>query len=492
MSVTIHPCVPCPKALLPEEDGADVEFPAFKRVLQDPSTTVPELYAVLRLWEPVVQEHIGAVVYEILKRKGGVNDRDSVTDMSLLHFACKAGAAGNPKPEVAAAVASDLLKRGADVDALCRWTKMTALHYSAFFNSAEVLKVLLTEAKPDINLSCQGFEGASALHLAALAGAAESVAILLEHNADPMMGDNNQRTPLDCAEQVSRLTNEDGPPSEMWKFIIDQLSAVTPQGASPKKPQAPPPSPNPPMPGVKTEASIQVGSRVIVNDTHHGVVRFKGPLQFKSGEVVGVQLDTDNGDNNGTNGGVEYFRCKPRHGIFVKEKACKLEPEGSRPAPASTRKVTTPSRSNISRNTTPSRTSSSRTSATPKATSSFSRPTSASTSRSSARIPRSTPAKRSEAPLSARKSGASVPHDAFGVGSKVFLNGNMCTVKYVGPIEVAKGTFIGVHLDTPTGKNDGSLNGKRYFNTQPNHGLFVDPKKCSWRGIKVSDVLGNR
>jgi hypothetical protein len=42
----------------------------------------------------MVQEHIGAVAYEMLSRGASVNDKDGLTDMSLLHFAAKSGARG--------------------------------------------------------------------------------------------------------------------------------------------------------------------------------------------------------------------------------------------------------------------------------------------------------------------------------------------------------------------------------------------------------------
>mmetsp|Transcript_16589 Transcript_16589/g.29862 ORF Transcript_16589/g.29862 Transcript_16589/m.29862 type:complete len:228 (+) Transcript_16589:71-754(+) len=49
-------------------------------------------------------------------------------------------------------------------------------------------------------------------------------------------------------------------------------------------------------------------------------------------------------------------------------------------------------------------------------------------------------------------------------------------VKYVGKVpEAAPGWFIGIQLDEPLGKNDGIVKGTRYFQTPPNHGLFVRP-----------------
>lgn len=46
-------------------------------------------------------------------------------------------------------------------------------------------------------------------------------------------------------------------------------------------------------------------------------------------------------------------------------------------------------------------------------------------------------------------------------------------VRYVGPIHVSDGTFVGIELSTATGKNDGSVRGERYFTCPPGHGLFV-------------------
>jgi dynactin complex subunit len=64
---------------------------------------------------------------------------------------------------------------------------------------------------------------------------------------------------------------------------------------------------------------VQVGQPVSVNGVP-GVVRFAGTLPFAQGSWVGIELDRPAGKNNGSVKGVNYFECKPQHGIFVRPK----------------------------------------------------------------------------------------------------------------------------------------------------------------------------
>ncbi|KAI8088577.1 hypothetical protein BDF21DRAFT_358351 [Thamnidium elegans] len=51
----------------------------------------------------------------------------------------------------------------------------------------------------------------------------------------------------------------------------------------------------------------------------------------------------------------------------------------------------------------------------------------------------------------------------------------MGTIKYIGPVRFAEGTYIGVELESRLGKSDGSVDGIRYFYTDPQRALFVKP-----------------
>ncbi|XP_062406496.1 kinesin-like protein KIF13B isoform X2 [Sardina pilchardus] len=53
------------------------------------------------------------------------------------------------------------------------------------------------------------------------------------------------------------------------------------------------------------------------------------------------------------------------------------------------------------------------------------------------------------------------------------------TVRYVGPTEFAEGTWVGVELDVPAGKNDGSVNGRQYFQCNPGYGVLVRPDRVT-------------
>jgi hypothetical protein len=66
---------------------------------------------------------------------------------------------------------------------------------------------------------------------------------------------------------------------------------------------------------------------------------------------------------------------------------------------------------------------------------------------------------------------------AFRAGQRVELsqNGQQGTIRFVGQTLFAGGEWIGLELDTAAGKNDGSVQGERYFSCRPAYGMFVRP-----------------
>jgi len=88
-----------------------------------------------------------------------------------------------------------------------------------------------------------------------------------------------------------------------------------------------------------------------------------------------------------------------------------------------------------------------------------------------------------------KKPKPSTSTDNLKVGDVVLLRKRgLGILRYKGPLHCddANVTWLGVELKTPDGKNDGTVQNKKYFNCAPNHGVFVQQVK---RKIEPAELL---
>ncbi|CAH0395302.1 unnamed protein product [Bemisia tabaci] len=77
----------------------------------------------------------------------------------------------------------------------------------------------------------------------------------------------------------------------------------------------------------------------------------------------------------------------------------------------------------------------------------------------------------------------------FTVGSRVEVTGKdvQGTVAFIGPTSFSQGKWVGIILDEPKGKNNGTIKGKQYFQCPDNYGMFVRQMQ-----LTLIDESGNR
>ena len=63
------------------------------------------------------------------------------------------------------------------------------------------------------------------------------------------------------------------------------------------------------------------------------------------------------------------------------------------------------------------------------------------------------------------------------LGTVVEIPAGRGVVRFCGSTSFAPGKWIGIELDEPTGKNDGTVQGIRYFTCKLPHGMFVRPSQ---------------
>ncbi|KAM4687962.1 kinesin-like protein KIF13A [Discoglossus pictus] len=71
-------------------------------------------------------------------------------------------------------------------------------------------------------------------------------------------------------------------------------------------------------PTLTSPCLLSLGDQVCIGDNKFGTVRYIGRVDFSRGIWVGVELHAQLGKHDGSVKGKEYFRCKPKHGVFVR------------------------------------------------------------------------------------------------------------------------------------------------------------------------------
>ena len=192
-----------------------------------------------------------------------------------------------------------------------------------------------------------------------------------------------------------------------------------------------------------------VGDRVWVNGNKPGYIQFIGDTKFARGEWAGVVLDNYDGKNDGSINGIRYFQCEPNRGIFARLYRLSrfpLDKYGQRLPDTGILKKT--------RSITPEggyRTITTRFNTSPSVPS------------------YALPKRPSEVITKVTTTTTTVDdyeHD-LRLGDRVVVHSRdlgMQTgrVRYIGRTSFAGGEWVGVELDGPYGKNDGSVAGKRF------------------------------
>uniref|UniRef100_A0A672NU61 CAP-Gly domain-containing protein n=1 Tax=Sinocyclocheilus grahami TaxID=75366 RepID=A0A672NU61_SINGR len=442
----------------------DPNDPLCREVLLDPRTTVPELFAVLRQWVPQVQRNISVIGNEILKRGCGVNDRDGLTDMTLLHYCCKAGAPGIGDAESAASFARQLLSLGAEPSLRSRWTNMNALHYAAYFDVPPLIRVVLQASQPgEVDATCSDFDFGTVLHIAASNLCTSAVKCLLELGANPAFRNDKGQCPADVVPEPLDMPLEIADAAVQAKELRTLLQEVLPRPDDllPLLPARPPGLISDKTRAQLSSMGLHIGDKVIIAGQKVGTLRFCGSTEFAGGLWAGVELHQPVGKNDGSVAGVQYFTCPIKHGIFAPlSKVSKLSERRKSSPRQPTAPVPHPRRIDLARVTSKVNTG------------------------TSLIDPimmfwiicfSSSVIARSRTP-----SASSTTQESLEVqlGERVLVVGQRTgVVRYYGKTSFAPGFWLGIELDKPSGKNDGSVGGVRYFSCPPKHGVFAPPSR---------------
>ncbi|XP_077869503.1 CAP-Gly domain-containing linker protein 3-like [Saccoglossus kowalevskii] len=408
------------------------------RILSDSETSIAQIFAVIRQWVPQTQQNIEMLGYEILKRGAHVDDRDGLTDMTLLMYTCKAGAMGVGDVTAAVNFANLLISKGADVSIRCRWTLMSALHYAVYFDVAPLVRLLLKASKgEDVDSICGEYENGTPLHIAATSCSYEAAKCLLQHGANVNAKDDLGRSPIECIPDstvVDLNTEMENNAIKLRRMFTSEVNFQIPTYGLVNYDG---------VPGKVVMASLglKLGDQVMVGGIKLGTLRYCGTTQFATGQWAGIELDEPEGKNDGSVGGISYFSCPPKHGIFA--------PLSKISRPGSTSRNSTPRRDSLG-------------------------------NINYGKVKVAHVTARVNTGLRRSPSSQSINSDPGDIetGDRVIVAGQRTgVVRFSGKTNFAPGWWYGIELDKAVGKNDGAVSGERYFTCEPRRGVFAPPSR---------------
>ena len=398
---------------------------------------------------PQTQHAIDQLVTEVLKRGGHPDDRDSLTDMTLLMYSCKAGASGVGNVGASVKIVNYLVELGADLEARCRWTDMTALHYATYFDVAPVLTILLHKTKgADVDTHCVEYENGTALHIAASNLCLAAARVLLKFGANSEAIDDLGRKPRECVpepETFDMVPDAQDLIDKMVKLLSEGLESRSVAAGTMARTSTKSISGR----TVMGAMGLKLNDRVVVGNKL-GTLRFCGTTEFATGIWAGVELDTPEGRNDGTVKGMRYFHCENNHGIFVSPN--KLSKAGSDYKPVQTERVSRAAYKPVVHH---------------------------------GKVDVSHVRAKFQTAMVAIAERAELR-----VGDRVWVsevsNGRGCkgTVRFMGSVDFVDDMeeWLGVELDQPLGRHDGTVQGVRYFAAGRDRGVFVTGNTVSKLG----------
>ncbi|KAF6102768.1 CAP-Gly domain containing linker protein family member 4 [Phyllostomus discolor] len=433
--------------------------------------------------------------------------------------------------DTAVKFATQLIDLGADVSLRSRWTNMNALHYAAYFDVPELVRVILKTSKPkDVDATCSDFNFGTALHIAAYNLCAGTVKCLLELGANPAFRNDKGETPADVVPDPVEMPLEMADAAATAKEIKQMLLDAVPLSCDVSKPLLPNYSPVTSK-AVLTSAGLKLGDRVVIAGQKVGTLRFCGTTEFASGRWAGIELDEPEGKNDGSVAKVQYFKCAPKYGIFAPlSKISKAKDRRKNPVHTPSTKAVPLTRSQktdvahvtpkVNTGLMPAKKDSASEPALPLppgedpktvaekdvnlpgSTSSLSSASSLEHRQGNARKPHArggsskttmskSPSVSSRTSAGLSSSATSVANSARGegelqLGDRVLVVGQRFgTVRFFGTTNFAPGCWYGIELEKPHGKNDGSVGGVQYFSCSPRYGIFAPPSRVQ----RVPDSL---